>query len=290
MRHRKTHRITAATLGAGALVLGLAACADGGPGNAVTSNAADTTTTTETTSATTSESAAGTGGEAPFATAAMRTADGSDIGTVSFTEVDGMVHVTAEVTDLQPGFRGFHVHGTGLCEPDSESPDGDDGDFMSAGGHLTGDAGAEGHGNPSGSGHAGDMPSLLVNGDGTATLTFATDRLTRELLLDDDGSAVMIHSEADNFAHIPERYAADGPDERTLKTGDAGDRTACGVVEEGGGEGAATTSETTSRTSSRSTSETTGSAARGSATSEPAGRDGGATSAETTSAINEDEN
>ncbi|WP_298086988.1 superoxide dismutase family protein [uncultured Corynebacterium sp.] len=234
MRHRKNHRITAATLGAGALVLGLTACADAGNGDADVNNAADTTTSTDTTSATTSESAAGDGDDAPepFATASLRTADDSEIGTVSFTEDGGMVQVDVEVSDLEPGFRGFHVHSTGLCEPDSESPDGDTGDFMSAGGHLTGNADAEGHGNPSGTGHAGDMPSLLVNDDGTATMTFSTDRLTRELLLDDDGSAVMVHTDADNYANVPERYAEDGPDADTLKTGDAGDRALCGVIEE----------------------------------------------------------
>ena len=290
MRHRKNHRITAATLGAGALVLGLTACADAGNGDADVNNAADTTTTTDTTSATTSESAAGDGDDAPepFATASLRTADDSEIGSVSFTEDGGMVQVDVEVSDLEPGFRGFHVHSTGLCEPDSESPDGDTGDFMSAGGHLTGDADAEGHGNPSGTGHAGDMPSLLVNDDGTATMTFATDRLTRELLLDDDGSAIIVHSDADNFAHIPERYAEDGPDEDTLKTGDAGDRTACGVVEEGedAGAGAATTSETTSDTTSETTSATT---SETSATSEPAEDDDAATTSATTSVTNEDD-
>lgn len=250
MRHRTnrmtTARMTAAVFGASTLGLGLVACADGGI-DLGGDGATETTTVTDSDTANaadTSTSAAP--GEEGFATAALQTADGDDAGTVTFAEDGDRVTVTVEARDLEPGFRGFHIHGNGVCEPDSESPDGDTGDFMSAGGHLTGDAEDVGHGNPDdGVGHAGDMPPLLVGEDGTASMTFTTDRLTRELLLDDDGSAVIVHSDPDNFANIPERYAEDGPDEDTLKTGDAGDRTLCGVVEESeGGAAAGSTSET----------------------------------------------
>ena len=44
----------------------------------------------------------------------------------------------------------------------------------------------------------------------------------------------MVHTGADNYANVDERYAPDGPDEDTMKTGDAGDRALCGVVGEGG--------------------------------------------------------
>jgi superoxide dismutase, Cu-Zn family len=76
--------------------------------------------------------------------------------------------------------------------------------------------------------HAGDLPSLLVTEDGEATLATATDRFSIADLRDADGSAVMVHSGADNFANIPARYG--GPDQETLSTGDAGSRLACGVV------------------------------------------------------------
>ena len=56
--------------------------------------------------------------------------------------------------------------------------------------------------------------------------------ICQEDLLDDDGTALMVHSDADNFANIPERYAPEGADEDSTSTGDAGDRAACGVVEE----------------------------------------------------------
>jgi Cu-Zn family superoxide dismutase len=91
--------------------------------------------------------------------------------------------------------------------------------------------------------HAGDMPPLLVAEDGTALLKFKTDRFKNSDLLDDDGSAVILHAGADNLSHIPattatggERYHSHvddvfGPDAATKATGDAGARFSCGVVD-----------------------------------------------------------
>jgi Cu-Zn family superoxide dismutase len=83
------------------------------------------------------------------------------------------------------------------------------------------------------------MPSLLVNVDGTAEARFETDRFVPAQLLDADGSAVIVHAGADNFANVPTRYHSHvpdassttyGPDATTLGNGDAGARTACGLV------------------------------------------------------------
>ena len=139
--------------------------------------------------------------------------------------------VTAKAMDLPPGFHGLHIHTTGVCEPDSENPSdpGERGAFLSAGGHLKGDDDEAVHPN-----HAGDLPPLYVADDGTGEIVTFTDRLDRDQLLDDDGSAVMIHEKSDNLANIPERYAPDGPDEDTHMAGDGGSRIACGVVTENG--------------------------------------------------------
>jgi superoxide dismutase, Cu-Zn family len=144
----------------------------------------------------------------------LRTADGDAVGRVWMHERrrSGTVTVMARVRGLTPGFHGFHVHTAGRCEPPG---------FTSAGGHLNPD-GSE-HGD-----HAGDLPSLLVNADGTGILATATDRFSLADLRDADGSAVMVHSGRDNFANIPPRYG--GPDAGTLDTGDSGTRVACGVV------------------------------------------------------------
>lgn len=149
----------------------------------------------------------------------MVNANGNEIGEVRMSETRfGTVDVEGRVRGLEPGFHGFHVHAVGECE----APD-----FMSAKGHV-GETEGENH-----SGHTGDMSSLLVKRNGTATLRVTTDRFDLDDLRDDDGSAVMVHAGADNFANIPERYAPGGPDEATLETGDSGGRVACGEIDAG---------------------------------------------------------
>ncbi len=162
-----------------------------------------------------------------LAVANLADVDGEALGKVTFTEEDGSLQVSVTAEGMEPGFYGLHVHAIGECEADSAAPDepSDTGAFKSAGGHIPGQDGAK-HPN-----HAGDLPTLLVGQDGTATMSVSTDRLDESLLLDADGAAVVIHSKPDNFANIPERYAAEGPDEDTTNAGDAGERLACGVVE-----------------------------------------------------------
>jgi Cu-Zn family superoxide dismutase len=116
--------------------------------------------------------------------------------------------------DVAAGFHGFHVHAVGVCA----AP------FSTAGGHY----------NPGGAthrDHAGDLPVLYIDGDGEAHARFSTDRFAIEDLFDTDGSAFILHANADNYANIPtDRYDPD-PDATTLGTGDAGARIACGVIE-----------------------------------------------------------
>ncbi|WP_100498868.1 superoxide dismutase family protein [Geodermatophilus chilensis] len=159
-------------------------------------------------------------------TARLVDPEGGEVGVATLTEVEGGTQVDVRVTGLPPGFHGFHLHAVGLCEPDSPSPADPSmtGDFLSAGGHIG--AGEADHGE-----HAGDLPLLYVTEAGTGALTAVTDALTLDQLTDEDGSAVMVHADRDNYAHIPERYAPGGPDEMTRNTGDAGGRIACGPVE-----------------------------------------------------------
>lgn len=169
--------------------------------------------------------ATATGGSGSASRAVLRNADGAEVGTVLFTEVSAGTEIVTEVQGLEPGFYGFHVHGRGRCEPDSAAPEepARTGDFLSAGGHLGAEAGEH-------PGHAGDLPSLYVTGNGEGLLMVVTDRFGVDELTTGDGSAVLIHSGPDNFANVPERYAPGGPDEATRRTGDAGSRLACGVV------------------------------------------------------------
>ncbi|SDN06819.1 superoxide dismutase, Cu-Zn family [Geodermatophilus siccatus] len=159
-------------------------------------------------------------------TARLVDLEGAEVGVATLTETEGGMQVDVRVTGLPPGFHGFHVHAVGRCEPDSPSPADPSmtGDFLSAGGHIG--AGEADHGE-----HAGDLPLLYVTEAGTGRLTAVTGALTRDRLTDEDGSAVVVHAGRDNYANVPERYAAGGPDEMTRNTGDAGGRIACGAVE-----------------------------------------------------------
>src|SRR3954468_11891827 len=145
---------------------------------------------------------------------ALRNAAGTVVGHAWFSQRrrGGRVEMLVRVHGLAPGFHGFHIHTTGRCDAPG---------FMTAGGHL----------NPTGAAHpahAGDLPSLLVNADGTGELAVTTDRFSIVDLSDADGSAVIVHSGPDNFANVPPRYGT--PDQETLNTGDSGTRVACGVV------------------------------------------------------------
>jgi superoxide dismutase, Cu-Zn family len=160
----------------------------------------------------------------------LHDAEGERVGKVWLRQKGPYVHVWANLHSLPPGFHGFHVHGTGVCDPDAP-----DGPFTSADGHYNPGSTPEDpiwHGE-----HAGDLPSLYVNANGWARLGFVTDAFTLAELRDADGSAVMVHAGRDNFANIPaERYASvvegeDVPDGMTRSTGDAGSRHACGVVD-----------------------------------------------------------
>lgn len=154
----------------------------------------------------------------------MRDVDNRVVGTVTLQSTDtGAVRVTSRVEGLAAhGFHGFHLHENAVCEPDAPH-----GPFTTAGEHYN--PGGTDHGE-----HAGDLPPLLFHGDGNAEQTVVTDRFTLEQLMD-DGGAFIVHEDPNNLAHIPDRYrsedaASPGPDEETLRTGDAGDRIACGAV------------------------------------------------------------
>lgn len=148
------------------------------------------------------------------ARAVVRDAAGNVVGEVEFTQELDKVSVEAEFRGLPAGWHGFHIHGVGDCTPPGHT---------SAGAHWN--PAMTTHPN-----HAGDMPLLFVNADGTAEAEFLTDRFTVASLFDADGSAVIIHGDADNYANVPARYAPTGPDTTTLGTGDAGARIACGVI------------------------------------------------------------
>lgn len=151
-------------------------------------------------------------------------AAGNDVGKVTIEARRDKTTVEVEASGLAPGFHGFHVHAIGVCDAATG--------YTSAGSHYN-------PGGTSHAGHAGDMPPLLVNADGTAEQEFVTDRFTAAELLDSDGSAIIVHAGPDNLGNVPTRYHSHtpdasstifGPDAATLATGDSGARAACGVL------------------------------------------------------------
>lgn len=181
-------------------------------------------------------SAPSAGAARPLLRATLLDKDGRQVGEVVFKGQG--TRVTRAEAHLAAGpaafgtsdFHGFHIHTIGACNPDpAATPAGSaPAVFGSAGGHW----------NPTGAthgGHTGDMPSVLVQANGKADATFATDRFEVGELLDGNGSAVVLHAGRDNFANIPSAYssgdpAVPGPNAATNSTGDAGGRYACGVV------------------------------------------------------------
>jgi Cu-Zn family superoxide dismutase len=148
---------------------------------------------------------------ADTASAVLKDKDGKEVGTVQLTDTPSGVLMRLDLTAVPPGEHGFHVHTTGKCE----SPD-----FKSAGGHFNPDETK--HGLKSADGpHAGDMPNLFVPESGKITLEVLAPLVTLKgdpALLDEDGSALVIHAGPDDYQSDP--------------AGDAGGRIACGVVTE----------------------------------------------------------
>lgn len=159
--------------------------------------------------------------ESADAKASLVDQDNKEIGTASFTDEDGAVRVEVNVDKgLKEGFHGMHIHENGSCEAGGDEP------FESAGGHLQ----VDGHkGHPT----SGDLVSLHIGPDGDGYTTTSTTAVNIDQI---DGKSLIIHTGPDNFGNIPDRYSVKGkpgPDEKTLKTGDAGGRAACGVISKG---------------------------------------------------------
>lgn len=144
------------------------------------------------------------------ASAAIRDASGRLVGTASLRQGHGL-SMRVEARGLPQGSHGVHIHSVGRCEPPS---------FDSAGPHWNPIGRQHGSLNPQGP-HQGDLPNLVVGADGNGVVEFtvssATLRGDEQALLDDDGAALVVHANADDY--------------RTDPSGNSGARIACGVVE-----------------------------------------------------------
>jgi Cu-Zn family superoxide dismutase len=124
------------------------------------------------------------------------------------------VEITVSVTGLKPGPHGIHLHAVGKCEAPG---------FTTAGGHF--DPGPNGVMDPDTNHpfHMGDLPNLVADASGKATMKAITTRVTLGpgpvSLFDDDGTAIIIHANPDQGVTGESKSGLSG-----------GPRVACGIV------------------------------------------------------------
>ena len=131
-------------------------------------------------------------------------------GTILLMQAPGTATlIKGTITGLTPGKHGFHIH---------EFGDMSDG-CKSMGGHYNPDG--VNHGDLQ-QGHVGDLENVVANEDGVAKFSITASRV--DLLGDRSviGRGLVIHEDEDDLGK--------GGDAESLKTGNAGERLACGVI------------------------------------------------------------
>ncbi len=137
---------------------------------------------------------------------------GAEIGTIDVTEGNDGVVLGVSLKGLPAGKHGFHIHNTGDCS--------DHDAFKMSGGHISEEGDMHGFFNEEGP-EAGDLPNLIVPANGEVVVDFYAPDLEvsgydETALLDENGSAFVIHAEPDDYTTQP--------------IGGAGARIACGVI------------------------------------------------------------
>jgi len=140
-----------------------------------------------------------------------QTAGGHDMKNMTGTKA---VEITVTVSGLKPGTHGMHLHAVGKCEAPG---------FTTAGGHF--DPGPASNMDPDMNHpfHMGDLPNLVADATGKATLKAMTTRVTLAAgplsIFDADGTAIIIHGNPDQGTTGEAKSGLSG-----------GPRVACGVI------------------------------------------------------------
>lgn len=122
------------------------------------------------------------------------------------------VIIRIEATDLPAGWHGIHLHSIADCSSE---------DFTSTGGHINPDSREHGLLNANGPDSA-DLPNIYVHANGSVNAEMFTNRVSfygtnaTPALLDEDGSAIIIHLNEDDHQSQP--------------IGGAGSRIGCGTI------------------------------------------------------------
>ena len=145
----------------------------------------------------------------PLGSASLSLADGTAAGTARLEANGDKVTLSVSLTGFPAGEHAMHLHTSGACV----APD-----FNSAGGHLNPEGKQHGAHNPMGS-HLGDLPNVTTDSSGAAEVSVTVPGTLAQLepiLFDTDGTAIVVHAQADDMMTDP--------------TGNAGPRLACGVL------------------------------------------------------------
>lgn len=153
----------------------------------------------------------GTDEEMASVTVDMYNTDSDRVGTAIFDEGEDGVTLTLNLEDVPAGEYGMHIHEVGAATPPS---------FEDAGDHFNPTDAEHGLENEVGH-HLGDLPNLEVPENGLVNLVLEIPDITllpdeENTLATDDGTSLIIHTEADDYETDP--------------TGDSGDRMIGGVI------------------------------------------------------------
>jgi len=117
--------------------------------------------------------------------------------------------IKGTITGLKPGLHGFHIHEFGDMSKGCES----------MGGHYNPDGVDHGDLNE---GHVGDLGNITADETGKADFSIKASRVDLIGERSVVGRGLVVHADEDDLGK--------GGDQESLKTGNAGDRLACGVI------------------------------------------------------------